>query len=111
MKSALHRLHSTAREIPFTAMLPMGERKNNKPGIYLLVYDSMPRKTGGAWVLDGILRYFGSEEGRAYRENALHLGYAMVDVDSVLYGAYRKGSSGWRYEPRVDVQIPETYRD
>lgn len=66
-----------------------GGRKNNKPGIYLLSRQHA-QETGGAWVLDGILRYFGSEEGRAYREKLSIWVTPMVDVDGVLYGAYGK---------------------
>lgn len=61
-----------------------GGRKNNKPGIYLLSRQHA-QETGGAWVLDGILRYFGSEEGRAYREKLSIWVTPMVDVDGVLY--------------------------
>ena len=87
-----------------------GGRKTGKPGLYLTSRQHA-QEVGGAWVLDGILRYFGSEEGRAYREKLSIWVTPMVDVDGVIYGAYGKDQAigdmnrSWtpRFQKRTEV--------
>ena len=66
-----------------------GGCKTEKPGLYLTSRQHA-QEVGGAWVLDGILRYFGSEEGKKYRDQLSIWVTPMVDVDGVIYGAYGK---------------------
>ena len=87
-----------------------GGRKTDKPGLYLTSRQHA-QEVGGAWVLDGILRYFGSEEGRKYRERLSIWVTPMVDVDGVIYGAYGKDQAigdmnrSWtsRFQKRTEV--------
>ena len=66
-----------------------GGRKTDKPGLYLTSRQHA-QEVGGAWVLDGILGYFGSEEGKKYRDQLSIWVTPMVDVDGVIAGAYGK---------------------
>lgn len=87
-----------------------GGRKTDKPGLYLTSRQHA-QEVGGAWVLDGILNYFGSEEGRKYRERLSIWVTPMVDVDGVIYGAYGKDQAigdmnrAWtsRFQKRTEV--------
>ncbi len=64
-------------------------RKTDKPGLYLISRQHA-QEVGGAWVLDGILQYFGSEEGKKYRDRICIWTTPMVDIDGVVCGAYGK---------------------
>lgn len=87
-----------------------GGRKSNKPGLYLTSRQHA-QEVGGAWVLDGILRYFGSEEGKRYRDKLAIWVTPMVDVDAVIHGAYGKDQAigdmnrAWtsRFQKRTEV--------
>lgn len=87
-----------------------GGRKTDKPGLYLTGRQHA-QEVGGAWVLDGVLNYFGSEEGRTYREKLSIWVTPMVDVDGVIYGAYGKDQAigdmcrAWtpRFQKRTEV--------
>ena len=87
-----------------------GGQKTDKPGLYLTSRQHA-QEVGGAWVLDGILRYFGSEEGKKYRDQLSIWVTPMVDVDGVIYGAYGKDQAigdmnrAWspRFQKRTEV--------
>lgn len=75
------------REIPrYTS--PRGTL-DQLPGVYITCRQHAA-EVGGAWVLDGLLRYFGSREGRAGLKGMALWIVPMVDVDGVSEGCYGK---------------------
>lgn len=68
-------------------------------------------EVGGAWVLDGFLRYFGSEEGRASLQKMNIWVVPMVDIDGVTEGCYGKDqflgdmnrSWAWPFPLRTEI--------
>lgn len=74
---------------PIVRYATEGGRPSDKPGLYFTCRQHAG-EVGGAWVLDGILRYFGSDEGKNYRERMAIWAVPMVDIDGVTEGAYGK---------------------
>jgi len=67
----------------------IGKEAQGKPGVCFLARQHSGEVTG-AWVMDGILRYLASEEGRELLERFNWWFVPMVDVDGVEEGFYGK---------------------
>ena len=87
-----------------------GSADGKLPGIYVTGRQHAG-EVGGAWVLDGFLRYFASEEGRARLNKLCIWGVPMVDIDGVTDGCYGKDqflgdmNRSWTltFQPRAEI--------
>ena len=96
-----------------------GGKPTGKPGVYFTCRQHAA-EVGGAWVLDGIIRFFGSEAGRELREKLAIWIVPMVDVDGVVEGGYGKDQAigdmnrAWttmfQKRTEIDCVVQDMYR-
>jgi len=67
----------------------LGDEQRSKPGIYLMARHHSG-ETPGSLVLDGMLRYLASEQGKKACENICWWINPFSDIDGVLDGSYGK---------------------
>ncbi len=67
----------------------LGSTEEKKPGIYIIGRQHASEVTG-TWVIDGMLRFLASEEGKEIRDKFTWWFVPMVDVDGVEEGFYGK---------------------
>ena len=67
----------------------IGKNAQGKQGVYFLARQHSGEVTG-TWVMDGILRYLSSEEGKELRDKFNWWFVPMVDIDGVEEGFYGK---------------------
>lgn len=79
----------TTKGRPMYRFATDGGRKTDKPGIYI-VSGTHAGEVGGRYVMDGLLRWFATEEGKKALEKITVWVLPIFDVDAVAEGAYGK---------------------
>lgn len=87
-----------------------GDAAGKCPGVYITCRQHAA-EVGGAWILDGFMRYFASAEGRDKLPHLCLWIVPIVDVDGVAEGAYGKDqrlgdmNRSWvtRFAPRTEI--------
>lgn len=79
----------TTKGRPMYRFATDGGRKTEKPGVYI-VSGTHAGEVGGRWVMDGLLRWFATEEGKKALEKITVWVLPIFDTDAVAEGAYGK---------------------
>lgn len=79
----------TTKNRPMYRYATDGGCKTDKPGVYI-VSGTHAGEVGGRWVMDGLLRWFFTENGRRALEKITVWVLPIFDVDAVAEGAYGK---------------------